>query len=54
MADQVGFLDGDGNERYGQVVRLNPKTVTLDSGESKWRVAYSFLFKVFDLEAQHL
>ena len=54
VGDHVGFFDRDGNERYGQVVRLNPKTVTLDCGESKWRVAYSFLFKVFDLEAQHV
>ena len=53
VGDDVGFCNRDGDERYGQVVRLNPKTVTLDCGESKWRVAYSFLFKVFDLEAQY-
>lgn len=50
--DQVGFFDRDGNERYGKVIRLNQKTVTLDCTNQKWRVAYRFLFKVLDLEAE--
>lgn len=54
VGDRVGFFDRDGNERYGQVKRLNQKTVTLDCGGSKWRVAYSFLFKVVDLGAEQV
>ncbi|MBT9318011.1 peptidylprolyl isomerase [Leptothoe spongobia] len=50
VGDQVGFFDRDGNERYGKVIRLNQKTVTLDCNHQKWRVAYSFLFKVIDLD----
>jgi hypothetical protein len=49
VGDYVGFFDREGKERYGQVTRLNQKTVSLDCGGSKWRVAYSFLFKVVDL-----
>lgn len=48
VGDQVGFRDRDGRERYGMVTRLNPKTVTLRCEDQKWRVAYSFLFQVFD------
>ncbi|MEM9161578.1 MAG: hypothetical protein AAGC54_00725 [Cyanobacteria bacterium P01_F01_bin.4] len=54
VGDRVGFFDRDGHERYGLVKRLNPKTVTLDCGGSKWRVAYSFLFKVVDLAAEQV
>lgn len=50
VGDHVGFFDRDGNERYGNVLRLNQKTVTLDCNNQKWRVAYSFLFKVIDLD----
>ncbi len=52
VGDHVGFFDRDGNERYGTVIRLNQKTVTLDCNNQKWRVAYSFLFKVLDLDAE--
>lgn len=52
VGDHVGFFDRDGNERYGTVIRLNQKTVTLDCKNQKWRVAYSFLFKVLDLDAE--
>ena len=52
VGDQVGFFDRDGNERYCKVIRLNQKTVTLDCNKQKWRVAYSFLFKVLDLDAE--
>ena len=46
VGDTVGFRDRDNNERYGEIIRLNQKSVTLDCGGSKWRVAYVFLFKV--------
>ena len=50
VGDHVGFFDRDGHERYGNVIRLNQKTVTLDCNNQKWRVAYRFLFKVIDLD----
>jgi 16S rRNA U1498 N3-methylase RsmE len=52
VGDTVGFCDRDGRERYGQVTRLNQKTVTLDCGGQKWRVAYSLLFSVIDLDVE--
>jgi hypothetical protein len=54
VGDYVGFFDREGKERYGQVMRLNQKTVTLDCQGSKWRVAYSFLFKVVDLQDEQV
>lgn len=46
VSDLVGFMDKGNNEKYGVVVRLNQKTVSLDCGDEKWRVSYSCLFKV--------
>jgi hypothetical protein len=54
VGDRVGFIDRNGNERYGQILRLNQKTVTLDCGNDQWRVAYSFLFRVLDLNADQV
>jgi hypothetical protein len=51
VGDLVGFHDKNQQEQYGEVVRLNPKTVTiLTKFGIKWRVTYSFLFKVMDGE----
>ncbi len=50
--DLVGFLDRDNDERYGTVIRLNPKTVTLACDGGQWRVAYSLLFKVLNPQAK--
>ena len=51
VGDTVGFHDRQQQELYGQVVRLNQKTVTIHTSTgAKWRVAYSFLFKVMDGE----
>ena len=44
----VGFLDRDQQQRAGKIIRLNDKTVTLQCGNSQWRVAYSFLHRVVD------
>jgi len=53
VGDKVGFLDKNNIEQYGDVIRLNPKTVTINCRTGQWRVAYSFLFKVFspDIDA---
>ncbi|MDJ0702652.1 MAG: hypothetical protein QNJ46_05170 [Leptolyngbyaceae cyanobacterium MO_188.B28] len=48
VGDRVGFYDRQNQERYGKIIRLNQKTVTLDCQGSKWRVSYSFLFKIID------
>ena len=49
VGDRVGFESREGEVLYGEVVRLNRKTVTMmvDSG-GKWRVAYSLLFPVIE------
>lgn len=48
VGDKVGFIDGDNIDRYGDIVRLNPKSVTLHCDGHKWRVAYEFLFNVLN------
>ena len=44
----LGFVDRDGLERSGIVLRLNDKTVTLKVGQQQWRVAYQLLHHVVD------
>ncbi len=46
VGDNVGFVDKNNVERYGEIVRLNQKTVTLNCDGDKWRVSYKFLFKI--------
>ncbi|MCP4406763.1 MAG: hypothetical protein GY807_03215 [Gammaproteobacteria bacterium] len=49
VGDRVGFNDRQNQERYGVVTRINPKTATLMVDKNtKWRVAYQFLFPVID------
>ena len=48
VGDKVGFLDRNNIEQYGDVIRLNQKTVTMQCRTGQWRVAYSFLFKVIN------
>lgn len=50
IGDRVGFIDKSGIERSGEVVRLNQKTVTVESETGGWRVAYQLLHKVIDTE----
>ena len=56
IGEVVGFLDRDQQQRTGQIIRLNDKTVTLQCGKGQWRVAYSFLHRVVDAGAfaQHV
>ena len=45
----VGFQDRGHQDRFGTIVRLNQKTVTLECEfGTKWRVGYSLLFFVLD------
>lgn len=48
IGDIVGFRSREGHEVYGEVIRLNPKTVTVETEHGNWRVAYSLLFPVID------
>lgn len=48
IGEVLGFLDRDQQQRTGQVIRLNDKTVTLQCGKVQWRVAYCFLHRVLD------
>ena len=50
LGDVVGFLDRDQQQRTGKIIRLNDKTVTLQCGPTQWRVAYSFLHRVVDVD----
>lgn len=48
VGDTVGFLDTNQQQRSGQIIRLNDKTVTLMCGQQQWRVAYAYLHRVVD------
>lgn len=48
VGDRVGFHTRDGREIYGEVLKLNPKTVKIQVGPVTWRVDYSLLFKVLE------
>ena len=48
VGDVVGFMDRNHQQRSGQILRLNDKTVTLMCGRQQWRVAYGLLHRVVD------
>jgi hypothetical protein len=48
VGQTVGYVDREGGERSGVVLRLNDKTVTMQVGDQQWRVAYQFLHHVVD------
>ena len=50
VGDIVGFIDRKQQQRSGQILRLNDKTVTLLCGQQQWRVAYTFLHRVVDAD----
>lgn len=52
VGDRIGFVDRENNDRYGEVVRLNQKTVTLNCDGEKWRVSYSLLFKIIGQDVE--
>ncbi len=49
IGDSVGF-NHEGRQMVGKIVRLNPKTVTLQCANGQWRVAYVYLQRVVDGE----
>ena len=51
VGDNVGFKNKEGLDLYGKVIRLNPKTATIEiAPKHQWRVHYSHLFPVLDGE----
>lgn len=53
VGDNVGFKDKQGNELFGEVVKLNPKTAGVLVGKTQWRVAYGLLSTVMEGELWH-
>jgi hypothetical protein len=51
IGEMVGFVDREQQQRSGRIVRLNDKTVTLNSGHQQWRVAYGLLHRVVESSA---
>ncbi len=50
VGDCVGF-NKEGESIVGIIKRINHKTVTLETNSGhQWRVAYSFLYRVYDAE----
>lgn len=54
IGERVGFIDGDGIERSGEVIRLNQKTATVVNHTDRisWRASYALLHKVIDLRPE--
>lgn len=48
VGDRVAFKDREGQERFGQVVKLNTKTASVQVGTLRWRVSYGLLAPVID------
>ena len=50
VGDKVTFKDRKGNERFGEVIKLNQKTVGVLVGTVRWKVGYSLLSLVIEGE----
>lgn len=50
LGETVGFIDNNGQQQCGTVVRLNQKTVTIEAEDRGWRVSYALLHKVIEQE----
>jgi hypothetical protein len=49
VGDSITFTDRDGRTLFGKIVKLNPKTASIDVGGGTWRVSYPLLQQVVDL-----
>jgi hypothetical protein len=53
VGDRVGYRDRQNNDVYGEIIRLNRKTVTtLMEDGTEWRVPYSLLFPIIESETR--
>ncbi len=48
VGQRIGFYDRENQETFGIIERINPKTVSIQTDASRWRVAYCHLFQVID------
>jgi hypothetical protein len=48
VGDRVAFKGRDGHERFGEVVKLNTKTASVQVGTVRWRVSYGLMAPVID------
>lgn len=53
IGDTVGFEGRDGQELFGQVIKLNPKRAKIKTTNEIWNVPYSMLFTVIEGEQSH-
>jgi hypothetical protein len=52
LGELVMFLDQQHHPLYGKVVKLNPKTVSVNVNNGIWKVSYSLLSKPNDVDAE--
>ena len=52
VGDHVCFKDKQGNELFGEVIKLNPKTAGILVGNTRWRVAYSLLSPTISINVE--
>ena len=50
VGDKVSFFCTDGSEKFGEVIKLNPKTAGVLIEGEKWRVSYAALSPIIDGE----
>lgn len=50
VGDKVTFKDRKGNERYGEVIKLNQKTAGVLVGSTQWKVGYGLLSPIIEGE----
>lgn len=48
VGEVVGFVDRNQQQRTGQIIRLNDRTMTLLCNQQQWRVAYALLHRVVE------
>jgi hypothetical protein len=50
VGDKVAFKDKKGNELFGEVIKLNPKTASVSVGTTRWKVGYRLLSSIIEGE----
>jgi len=50
IGDRVAFKDRKGNELFGEVIKLNPKTAGVLVGTTRWKVGYGLLSAIIEGE----
>ena len=50
VGDKVAFKDRKGNERFGEVIKLNQKTAGVLVGTTRWKVGYKLLSSIIEGE----